>query len=100
MTKVLHRDINKPPLLTTQSKGSYIYAANGTKILDAAGGAAVTSVGHSNPQVIQDICDLLQNMQYAHSSVFTSNPAEQLEDLIIYNPENDKLGLAKVAFIN
>lgn len=100
MTKVLHRDINKPPLLTTQSKGSYIYAANGTKILDAAGGAAVTSVGHSNPQVIHDICALLQNMQYAHSSVFTSNLAEQLAELILDNPEYDKLGLAKVAFIN
>lgn len=100
MSKVLHRSLKKDPLLVSKGEGSYFYLPDSTKILDAAGGAAVTSVGHSNKEVTEKICDLIQNIQFVHSSIFTTEAAEKLAATILDNPKYGELGLSKVAFYN
>lgn len=100
MSKILHRDLKKDPLLVSKGEGSYFYLPDSTKILDAAGGAAVTSVGHSNKEVTDKICDLIQNIQFVHSSLFTTDSAEKLASTILDDPKYQSLGFSKVAFYN
>lgn len=100
MSKLLYRDLNKEPYKVVNSKGSYLYLENGHKVLDAAGGAAVTSVGHSNKEVIDCIVEQLQTIQFAHTSLFTTDPAENLASIILLNPKYEKAGISKVTFYN
>lgn len=100
MSKVLYRDLNSNPHTVISSKGSYLYLQNGHKILDAAGGAAVTSVGHSNKYVVDSIIEQLETIQFVHSSLFTTNSAENLANIILLDPKYEALGLAKVTFYN
>lgn len=100
MSKVLYRDLNKAPLRAVGSSGLYIEVEGGKKILDAIGGAAVTAIGHSNQEVVDEICEAFKNVQFAHSSLFTTDYAEELASIILDKPYYEEIGLGKVAFFN
>lgn len=100
VSKVFYRDQKNDPLVAEKAEGCYIYLEDGTKILDASGGAAVTSVGHSNQVVIDAIEEQLKKLQFAHTSRFTSEPAEKLAKIILDNPDYESTGLSKVVFYN
>lgn len=63
-------------------RGSHILAcagdADGKRYLDGSGGAAVSCLGHSDKYVIEAIRAQLDQLPYAHTSMFTSAPAEAL----------------------
>ncbi|GMM33277.1 hypothetical protein DASC09_006020 [Saccharomycopsis crataegensis] len=100
VTKVFHRKLTSQPPLAVKAEGPYIYLEDGSKILDAVGGAAVTSVGHSNKEIIDAITQQLNTLQYAHSSAYTSDSAEKLAEIILEHPRYAELGFDKACFYN
>jgi len=77
--------------------GPYIIDADGKRYLDACGGAAVSCLGHSDAAVRQAIIAQLDAIPFAHTSFFTSEPAEQLADkLIAAAPE----GIERAYFVS
>jgi adenosylmethionine-8-amino-7-oxononanoate aminotransferase len=86
-TRVLHRSIAQSYPLAAGGKGIHIYDTAGKAYIDASGGAAVSSLGHAHPDVIAAMHAQLDKIAYAHTSFFSSEPAEELgEDLVAHAP--------------
>ena len=83
MTHVFQRQIHADPPRAIKGDGVYIIDADGKRYLDASGGAAVSCLGHSDPDVIQAIKDQAETLAFAHTAFFTSEAAEELADLLI-----------------
>ena len=83
MTHVFHRYINAPPLLAVGGDGIYVYDAAGNTYIDASGGAAVSCLGHSDPDVRRAIKEQVDKLPYAHTSFFTTEVAEELAALLV-----------------
>jgi len=97
MTHVFQRQILADMPRAVKGDGIYIIDADGKRYLDGSGGAAVSCLGHSDPDVIQAIKDQADALPFAHTSFFTSAPAEELADLLIsLAPE----GIEKVYFLS
>jgi adenosylmethionine-8-amino-7-oxononanoate aminotransferase len=69
--------------------GCYLIDANGKRYFDGSGGAAVSCLGHSDAEVVRAIQDQVQQLAFAHTSFFTSEPAEALADLLVANAPGD-----------
>ncbi|MGD9943259.1 MAG: aspartate aminotransferase family protein [Burkholderiaceae bacterium] len=78
-TRQVHRDLRRMPAIATHAQGAWI-DAGGRRFLDACGGAAVMSVGHGHPDVLDAMRDQIGRVSYLHSSFFTSAASEQLAD--------------------
>lgn len=63
--------------------GCFLIDADGKRYFDGSGGAAVSCLGHSNPRVTQAVKDQMDKVAFAHSGFFTSDPAEELANLLI-----------------
>lgn len=63
--------------------GCYVIDANGKRYLDGSGGAAVSCLGHSDPDVRAALHDQLDKIAFAHTGFFTTQVAEDLADLLI-----------------
>ncbi|MHB8540490.1 MAG: aspartate aminotransferase family protein [Candidatus Acidiferrales bacterium] len=61
-----------------RAEGCFIFTANGRKILDACGGAAVVSIGHGVESVARAMGEQARNLAYVHSSQFTTRAAAEL----------------------
>ena len=83
-SRILHRQIRGSLPVAARGRGVYIIDREGNRYLDASGGAAVSSLGHSHPRVIQAIKDQIDDIAFAHSGSFTSQPAEALADYLIF----------------
>lgn len=82
MSRVLHRSGSVPPLAVS-GDGIYLHTADGRRIIDASGGAAVACLGHGNPRVAETIGRQAAAMAYAHTGTFSNQPAEDLADLLL-----------------
>lgn len=69
--------------------GCYLYDTEGKAYLDACGGAAVSCLGHNFTPVIDAVTQQMQAMAYAHTSFFTSEPAEELATLLAAHAPGD-----------
>jgi adenosylmethionine-8-amino-7-oxononanoate aminotransferase len=78
MSAVLHRNLKKTLPTAVEGSAGYIVDDSGRKYLDACGGAAVSTLGHSNGRVIAAIKDQLDKISYAHTGTFTNEPSERL----------------------
>lgn len=97
MSQVFPRHIKAPPLKAVASEGCYIIDEHGKRYLDGSGGAAVSCLGHGDGEVIAAITGQTQQMAFAHTGFFTSDPAEELANrLIQHAPE----GLSHVYFVS
>jgi len=97
MTSILHRSIRDPLPRAVAGDGPFLIDDQGRRYLDACGGAAVSCLGHSHPAVVAAIKAQADRLCYAHTSFFTSEPAEALaEHLIARAPE----GLSHVYFVS
>ncbi|MEZ5885020.1 MAG: aspartate aminotransferase family protein [Paracoccaceae bacterium] len=68
--------------------GCYLIDASGKRYLDGSGGAAVSCLGHSNAAVRAALHAQLDQVAFAHTGFFTSEPAERLADtLVTHAPE-------------
>jgi len=96
MTHVFHRDQRQAYPVAVRGEGCYIIDSDGRRYLDAAGGAAVSCLGHSDAEVIASIEAQLRRLPYAVTSFFTTEPAEELADLLASDapPGLDKVWFA------
>ena len=83
MNHVFHRDARGEPPVAVAGEGLYLIDREGRRYLDASGGAAVSCLGHGHPAVIEAIKAQADKLAYAHTSFFTSEPAEELADWLI-----------------
>ena len=87
MSRVLHRNLRETPPVAVLGRGGEIRDRQGRVYIDASGGAAVSCLGHDHPKVLDAMRRQLDLLPYAHTSFFTSEPAEALaEDLIAHAP--------------
>jgi adenosylmethionine-8-amino-7-oxononanoate aminotransferase len=77
--------------------GPYLIDTTGKRYLDACGGAAVSCLGHSAHDVTEAAKAQLDRIAYAHTSFFTSEPAERLADMLI---ERAPDGIDRVYFVS
>jgi adenosylmethionine-8-amino-7-oxononanoate aminotransferase len=97
MTHLLHRTLGPTPPLAVRGEGIYLYVADGRRIIDGSGGAAVACLGHGHPRVTGAIAEQLGRLAYAHTSFFSSEPAEALADLLT---EGEPGGLSHAYFVS
>ena len=83
MSAVFQRACNVKMPIAVKGDGPYIIDSNGKRYLDGSGGAAVSSLGHSHPKVIEAIKGQLDAIAFAHTGFFSSQPAEELAQLLI-----------------
>ncbi|MGE0850169.1 MAG: aspartate aminotransferase family protein [Hyphomicrobiaceae bacterium] len=97
MTRVLHRTIAHSYPVAARGQGIHIWDATGKQYIDASGGAAVSCLGHSHPDVLAAMHAQLDRLAYAHTSFFTTQVAEELgEDLVRHGPP----GTSHVYFVS
>ncbi|PWQ95022.1 aspartate aminotransferase family protein [Leucothrix pacifica] len=63
--------------------GCYIVDKQGKRYLDGSGGAAVSCLGHSDPQVTEALKQQLDKIAFAHTGFLSSEPAEALAETLI-----------------
>jgi adenosylmethionine-8-amino-7-oxononanoate aminotransferase len=83
MSALLQRNLRESPPVATAGEGVYLFDSDGRRYLDASGGAAVSSLGHGHPAVVDAIERQLHRLEYAHTSFFTSVPAEMLAEKLL-----------------
>src|SRR5579862_410539 len=97
MTHVLHRAIGHDYPVAASGEGIYIRDQSGKEYIDASGGAAVSCLGHSHPDILAAMRAQLDKLEYAHTSFFTSQAAEDLADeLIAHAPQ----GIGHVFYVS
>jgi len=97
MSNVFPRQIINPPIKAVSSDGCYIIDENGKQYFDGSGGAAVSCLGHGDPDVIKAVQDQTSKMAFAHTGFFSSDPAEELAELLIDNAPGE---LDRVYFVS
>lgn len=83
MSRVFHRSARSNLPIAVAGDGICIIDAAGKRYIDASGGAAVSCLGHSDPDVVRAIKDQVDNIAFAHTSFFSSQPAEELAELLV-----------------
>ena len=89
MSHVFPRHTRLNPPVAVGGEGCYLIDASGKRYLDASGGAAVSCLGHNDPEITDAVKAQLDKIAFAHTGFFTSEPAEQLADLLIANAPGD-----------
>ncbi|MBE1284049.1 MAG: aspartate aminotransferase family protein [Rhodobacteraceae bacterium] len=97
MNHVFPRHCHATPPTAVGGDGCFLIDHNGKRYFDGSGGAAVSCLGHSNARVTQAIKDQVDQLAFAHTGFFTSEPAEKLADLLIENAPGD---LDRVYFVS
>ncbi|KAG9593796.1 hypothetical protein KCU77_g6629, partial [Aureobasidium melanogenum] len=75
---VFHRSLHTDPISVVGASGNYLHLADGGKLLDATGGAAVSCLGHGHKRVKEAIISQLDVVSYVHSATFATEAAELL----------------------
>ena len=82
-TRVLHRHAHADLPIAVGGEGPYVIDSQGKRYLDASGGAAVSCLGYGDPDVAAAIQAQAGSLAYVHSAFFTSEPMEQLADVMV-----------------
>ncbi len=83
MSRIFPRHTKALPPRAAGGEGCYLIDADGRRYLDGSGGAAVSCLGHGDPDVIAALKDQADRLAFAHTGFFTSDPAEALADKLI-----------------
>ena len=78
-------------------EGCYLIDTAGKRYFDGSGGAAVSCLGHGHAKICAALHGQLDQLAYAHTSFFTSEPAEKLADKLI---EHAPTGIEKVYLVS
>ncbi|MGB1861072.1 MAG: aspartate aminotransferase family protein [Arenicellales bacterium] len=97
MSHVFPRHTKNMPPLALSGEGCYLFDASGRRYFDGSGGAAVSCLGHGDPEVIEAVKTQVEKLAFAHTGFFTSEPAEKLADLLIANAPGE---LDRVLFVS
>ncbi|MEZ5650420.1 MAG: aspartate aminotransferase family protein [Burkholderiaceae bacterium] len=97
MSHVFARQCNKPMPIAVGGQGVWLNSADGRRFLDACGGAAVSCLGHGHPVIAEAIARQARTLAYAHTSFFSSEPAEALADWLVARAP---AGIDRVMFVS
>ena len=89
MSHIFGRHCHATPPRAVGGQGVYLMDEKGKRYLDGSGGAAVSCLGHGDAEVIAAVQAQMEQMAFAHTGFFTSDPAEDLADLLIANAPGD-----------
>ncbi|CUH53986.1 aspartate aminotransferase family protein [Shimia marina] len=97
MSKIFPRHCLKSLPVATHGEGPFLYDQTGKSYFDGSGGAAVSCLGHSDQKVKDAIKAQVDAVAFAHTGFLTSEPAEQLAEMLVqYAPE----GLDRVYLVS
>lgn len=96
-TRLLHRNSHADLPIAVGGEGPYVIDNRGNRYLDASGGAAVSCLGYSDAEVTAAIQKQAGILAYVHSAFFSSEPMEQLADVMV---EGAPLGLDRVYLVS
>ena len=97
MPHVFPRHTKSQLPIVASGEGCYLIDSTGKQYFDGSGGAAVSCLGHGDADVTAAIKQQLDNVAFAHTSFFTSQPAEDLADFLI---ERAPDGIDRVYFVS
>lgn len=97
MSRILHRQIHATLPVAVGGKGVELFDSEGRSYIDASGGAAVSCLGHGHPDIVAALHAQADKLAYAHTSFFTTEPAEALADRLI---EDAPEGMSHVYFVS
>ena len=94
---VFPRNSRIRPPVAVAGEGCYLIDADGKRYLDGSGGAAVSCLGHGDKAINEAIKAQIDQLAFAHTGFFSSQPAEALADLLI---ENAPAGIEHVYYVS
>ncbi|HHC29758.1 MAG TPA: aminotransferase class III-fold pyridoxal phosphate-dependent enzyme, partial [Rhodobacterales bacterium] len=97
MSHVFPRQIAAPMRTALGGEGCYLIDSEGRRYLDGSGGAAVSCLGHGDEEVTEAVKRQLDALAFAHTGFFTTEPAEELADLLAAHAPGD---LDRVYFVS
>ncbi len=97
MSHVFPRHTKATLPTAVKADGVYLIDQQGKQYFDGSGGAAVSCLGHGDPEIIDAIKAQLERVEFAHTGFFTSEAAESLADLLI---ENAPAGIDRVYLVS
>ncbi len=83
MSRLMHRSLRHDPPIALSASGMHIRDSNGRSIIDGSGGAAVACLGHGHPRVLAAMREQAERISYAHTALYSCEPAEELADLLL-----------------
>ena len=83
MSHILHRSLRACLPTAVSARGMRIVDSEGREYIDGSGGAAVSCLGHGNPEVLAAMHAQIDRLAYAHTGFFTTEVAEELADTLI-----------------
>jgi adenosylmethionine-8-amino-7-oxononanoate aminotransferase len=83
LSHVFPRHTRNLPPHVSHAEGAYLFDRSGKAYLDGSGGAAVSCLGHGDPHVAAAMKAQIDQVAFAHTGFFTSDPAEALADRLI-----------------
>ncbi|KDQ18214.1 hypothetical protein BOTBODRAFT_53000 [Botryobasidium botryosum FD-172 SS1] len=82
VSRILHRTPWAPPIATS-AKGIYVQLQDGRELVDAVGGAAVTSIGNGHPEVVKAVQEQVAKVAYVYNVQLSNEPAEELSRYLV-----------------
>lgn len=77
------RSFRKAYPQAVRGEGCYIFTSDGSRYLDAAGGAAVVTIGHGVKSVAEAMAAQAETLAYVHSSQFETPVAAELSSRLL-----------------
>ncbi|MGI9424454.1 MAG: aspartate aminotransferase family protein [Hyphomicrobiaceae bacterium] len=94
---VFPRSSKFQPPVAVAGDGCYLIDRDGKRYLDGSSGAAVSCLGHSDETIKSAIKAQIDDLPFAHTGFFSSEPAERLADILI---EAAPDGIDRVYFVS
>ncbi|UWS63873.1 aspartate aminotransferase family protein [Bacillus paralicheniformis] len=82
MSFLIKPDLHASYPVVQYAKGSWIVDNSGKRYLDGCSGAVTCNLGHGVQEVIDSLKEQLDSVSFVYRSQFTSEPAEQLAELL------------------
>lgn len=83
MSHIIHRNLRKAPPVAVSAQGMLVRDSAGKTYIDASGGAAVSSLGHGHPDILNAMHRQIDHTAYAHTAFFTTEVAEELAERLV-----------------
>ncbi len=74
---MLHRSVNKHYPVAVRGEGVWLIDSEGRRLLDFASSAVVNFIGHGDATIVRAMAEQASQLEFSHSSNFTTNVAEQ-----------------------
>lgn len=80
---VLHRALTKTYPVAVRGKGAWLIDAEGKRFLDLASSGVVNFIGHGDPTIVRAMAEQASQLEFAHSSHFTTDVAEEFAQALL-----------------